>query len=137
HHIERSAREGDLAAVAVLREAGEQATRLGPESAARWFGAALRLLPETAPSQKRVALLLARAGALTATGQFADSHQALLEGLALVPEESIPLRTTLMTTCARVEHRLGHYEQAHGRLIGELGSLPEPASTPTSNLLIH
>ena len=45
HHVERSAREGDLAAVAVLREAGEQAARLAPSSAARWYGAALRLLP--------------------------------------------------------------------------------------------
>ena len=45
HHVERSAREGDVDAVAVLREAGEAAARLAPASAARWFGAALRLLP--------------------------------------------------------------------------------------------
>ena len=51
----------------------------------------MRLLPRTAPGEERVALLLARAGALTATGQFAGSHQALLEGLALVPAESIAL----------------------------------------------
>src|SRR5262249_47400698 len=137
HHIERSARVGDRAAVAVLREAGEQATRLAPESAARWFGAALRLLSGTAPGEERVALLLARAGALTATGQFAGSHQALLEGLALVSAESIALRTTLTTACARAEHRLGHYEQAHGRLISELGGLPEPGSAEAVDLLIE
>src|SRR5262249_14099852 len=51
HHVERSARQGDLAAVAVMRAAGEEATRLAPESAARWFATALRLLPETAPAQ--------------------------------------------------------------------------------------
>src|SRR5215472_3494747 len=62
HHVERSARQGDLAAVAVLREAGEATARLAPESAARWFGGALRLLPQTAPTQDRVELLLARAG---------------------------------------------------------------------------
>src|SRR5438094_6899731 len=45
HHVERSAREGDLGAVAVLREAGEATKRLAPASAARWFAAALRLLP--------------------------------------------------------------------------------------------
>jgi hypothetical protein len=44
HHVERSAREGDLGAVAVLREAGEAALRLAPASAARWFAGALRLL---------------------------------------------------------------------------------------------
>ena len=137
HHVERSARAGDLAAVAVLREAGEQAARLAPASAARWFGAALRLLPETAPSEERVTLLLARAGALTATGQFADGHAALLAGLALVPDESIGLRTTLTTACARVEHRLGQYEQAHGRLVSELGGLAEPVSAEVVDLLIE
>src|SRR5215831_19089781 len=88
HHIECSAREGDLAAVAVLREAGEAAARLAPASAARWFGAALRLLPQTAPGEERVTLLLARARVLTATGQFAACHAALLEGITLIPDES-------------------------------------------------
>lgn len=79
HHIERSAREGDLAAVAVLREAGEAAARLAPASAARWFADALRLLPHTAPSEERVALLLARAGSLAATDRFAESRADLLD----------------------------------------------------------
>jgi DNA-binding NarL/FixJ family response regulator/tetratricopeptide (TPR) repeat protein len=137
HHIERSAREGDLAAVAVLRQAGEEAARLAPASAARWFGAALRLLPQTAPGEERVTLLFARAAALTATGQLAASHEALLQGLALVPDESIALRTMLTTACARVEHRLGQYEQAHARLVSELGGLPEPISAQAVDLLIE
>lgn len=137
HHIERSAREGDLAAVAVLREAGEQAARLAPASAARWFAGALRLLPPAALAQVRVEFLLARAGALTATGQFADSHEALLEGLAFVPDESIALRTSLTTACARVEHQLGRYEQAHARLVRELGGLPGPVSAEAVDLLIE
>src|SRR6266542_3288183 len=74
HHVERSAREGDPGAVAVLREAGEAAARLAPASAARWFGTALRLLPETAPSEERVALLLAQAGCFAASGRFVESH---------------------------------------------------------------
>src|SRR5262249_15550078 len=88
HHVERSAREGDLAAVAVLREAGEATARLAPESAARWFGAALRLLPQMAPSDERVALLLARAGSLAATGQFADTHTDLLDGIAIAARDA-------------------------------------------------
>jgi hypothetical protein len=87
HHVERSARQGDLAAVAVLRAAGEAAARLAPESAARWFGGALRLLPETASVWDRAELLLARAWALAAVGRFADSHEAVLEAVALVPEQ--------------------------------------------------
>ena len=137
HHVERSARQGDLAAVAVLREAGEAAARLAPASAARWFGGALRLLPQTAPAQERVELLLARAGALAAAGHFADSHEALLEALAIVPDESSALRTTLATACAGVEHRLGRYEQAHARLVSALGGLPEPVSVESVELLIE
>ena len=76
HHVERSAREGDADAAAVLREAGEEAVRLAPASAAHWFAEALRLLPRNAPAEERVELLLARAGALTAAGRFNDSHDA-------------------------------------------------------------
>ena len=137
HHVERSARQGDVAAVAVLREAGEAAARLAPESAARWFGGALRLLPQTAPAQDRVELLLARAGALAAAGHFADSHEALLEAIAIVPEQSSALRTTLATACAGVERSLGRYEQAHARLVRALRGLPEPASVESVELLIE
>jgi DNA-binding NarL/FixJ family response regulator len=137
HHVERSAREGDLDAVALLREAGEAVARLAPASAARWFAGALRLLPQTAPVQERVELLLARAGALAATGGFAGSHEALLEGLAIVPDESIALRTALTMACARMEHRLGQYEHAHTRLTAALGGLPEPVSAESVSLLIE
>src|SRR5262245_16792098 len=137
HHVERSAREGDIAAVAVLREAGEAALRLAPASAAHWFMHAMRLLPPTASAQERVEILLARAGALAATGNFAESHEALLEGLATVPDESTTLHTRLTTACARVEHRLGQYEQAHPRLVSALGGLPEPVSAESVGLLIE
>jgi DNA-binding NarL/FixJ family response regulator len=137
HHIERSAREGDLGAVAILREAGDAAARLAPESAARWFGAALRLLPQTGPVEERVELLRARAGALAAAGHFTDSHEVLLEAVAIVPVQSSALSTTVATACAAVERQLGRYEQAHTRLVRALRGLPEPASTESVELLIE
>jgi DNA-binding NarL/FixJ family response regulator len=137
HHIERSARQGDAAAVAILREAGEAAAHRAPASAARWFAAALRLIPEDAPTEERVELLLARAGALAATGQFADSHAALLESIALVPDESLALRVRLTTACAGVEHLLGRFEQAHRRLVDTLENLEDPASTEAVALMIE
>ena len=137
HHVERSAREGDVAAVAVLREAGEAAARLAPASAARWFAGALRLLPQTAPAEERVELLLARAGALTAAGHFADSHEALLEALAIVPDESSALRTTARAACAGVERLLGRHEQAHARLASALDGLPDQASPEAVALMIE
>jgi DNA-binding NarL/FixJ family response regulator len=36
-----------------------------------------------------------------------------------------------------VEHRLGHYEQAHRRLVSELGGLPDPVSAEAVDLLIE
>ena len=137
HHIERSARQGDLTAVAVLREAGEEATRLAPASAARWFGGALELLPQTAPAEDRVELLVARARALAAAGQFAESHAALVGAIAIVPERSSALLTTVATTCAREERFLGRYDVAHGRLEMALRRLPASASVESVRLLIE
>src|SRR6266496_962382 len=82
----------------------------------------------SAPAQERVELLLARAEALTATAHFADSHSALLEGIAIVPADSVVLRARLIRTCAGVEHLLGQQEQAHDRLANALQALPESAS---------
>jgi ATP/maltotriose-dependent transcriptional regulator MalT len=137
HHVERSARQGDLAAVAVLRQAGEATARLAPESAARWFGGALRLLPQTAPARDRVELLLARSRALAAAGRFADSHEAALEAVALVPGQPNALNTTVTTACASAERFLGRYEHAHARLVGALRLLPEAASVERAELLIE
>jgi DNA-binding NarL/FixJ family response regulator len=137
HHVERSARQGDLAAVAVLREAGEATARLAPESAARWFGGALRLLPQTAPAEDRVELLLARSRALAAAGRFTDSHQAALGATALAPAQPSALHTTVATACASVERFLGRYEHAHARLVRALRLLPEPASVERVELLIE
>jgi ATP/maltotriose-dependent transcriptional regulator MalT len=137
HHVERSARHGDRAAVALLREAGNEAARLAPESAARWFGDALRLLPESSPVADRVDLLLAGAGAWAAAGHFADSHETMLEALATVPEQAVRLRTSVATMCAGVERFLGRYEQAHARLQRALRALPGSAATEATELLIE
>ena len=137
HHIDRSARQGDLDAVAVLREAGEATARLAPGSAAKWFGAAMRLLPQDAPEQDHVELLLARAGALAGAGHFAESHGALLEAIELVPEPSSMLHPTLAATCAKMERFLGRYEQANARLVRALEGLRGASSPESVGLLIE
>jgi ATP/maltotriose-dependent transcriptional regulator MalT len=134
HHVERSAREGDLAAVAVLREAGAEAARLAPASAAHWFGTALRLLPSTAPSEERVALLLARAGSLAATGRFAESHTDLLACIEIAPED---WRTRATTACATVERLLGLQKEAHNHLATALAELSGADSAEAVGLMIE
>jgi DNA-binding NarL/FixJ family response regulator len=137
HHIEHAARHGDLAAVAVLREAGEATAGRAPGSAARWFGIALGLLPESAPHAERVALLMALAGAQASTGRFEDSHEALLESIALTPGDEEPLRVSLIGACAALEQLLGHHEAAHTRLTGALDRLSSASSAQAVTLLIQ
>jgi len=137
HHVERSARQGDLAAVAVLREAGEAAARLAPSSAAHWFGAALRLLPETVPSEERVALKVARAGSLAATGRFVESHADLLDGLEIVQRGAEGWRVRVTTACAAVEHLLGLQKEAHRHLAAALAELGGAESAEAVELMIE
>jgi ATP/maltotriose-dependent transcriptional regulator MalT len=136
-HVERSARRGDTSAIATLRQAGDAAARLAPNSAAHWFGAALRLLPRAAPVLERLDLLIARARALAAAGQFAESHEAMLEAVEIVPRQESGLRTMVVTMCAGVERFMGRYEQAHARLLDALRVLPDTASVDRIELLME
>jgi DNA-binding NarL/FixJ family response regulator len=137
HHVERCARQGDEAAVALLQEAGEAAAPRAPASAARWFAAAPRLLPAAAPADRRVELLLARSEALAATGQLRDSHAALAESMNIVPREAESLRVRLTAACARVEHLLGRYVEAPAHLGTALAGLRDPASAQGVELMIE
>ena len=137
HHVERSAREGDLAAVALLREAGDLAAGLAPASAEQWFGAALRLLPETSLSDDRVALLLARAGSLAATGRFVESRATLLEGIEIVQRGAEGWRVRVTTACAAVEHLLGLQSEAHRHLASALAELGTEQSAEAVELMIE
>jgi ATP/maltotriose-dependent transcriptional regulator MalT len=135
HHVERSARHGDLGAVAVLREAGEEARSQAPATAARWFEAALRLLPDNSPVDDRVALLLGMAQAQAATGQFATSRQTLLDILEILPPEARRERIEVAAWCSRMEHLLGLHEQAHERLLQAYESVADEESPETLTLL--
>jgi ATP/maltotriose-dependent transcriptional regulator MalT len=137
HHIERSARHGDMAAVATLREAGEVAARVAPASAARWFAGALRLLPLTAPSEERLALLLARAGSLAATGQFAESRADLLDCVDIATRHAPAWLVRVTTACAAVEHLLGLRIEAHRHLASALAGLGGAGSADAVALMIE
>lgn len=137
HHVERSARHGDATAIATLREAGAESASRAPATAARWFDAALRLLPDDVAPEKRVEVLLAKARALVATGRFSEGHATLLESLEILPREAATLRTQLAATCARVEHLLGFHEPAHARLVQALEELPDERTPEGVSLMIE
>ena len=137
YHVERFARLGDEAAVAILCEAGTATMHQAPESASRWFAAALRLMPEGAPAEERGELLLARARSLTATGFFAESRSVLLECIALAPPGAAELRLRLTIACAGVEHLLGHHDDAHRRLISALREVGDARSPDAVALMLE
>ena len=135
HHLERSARHGSADAVAALGAAGAEAAGRAPGTAARWFGAALQLLPDSAPPQQRVGLLLGRAQALAAVGQMHASHGALEQSLDLTPPTEAAMRTRLTAACAGVERYLGHHEKANRRLTSALEAAPADSSEAVALLI--
>jgi ATP/maltotriose-dependent transcriptional regulator MalT len=137
HHVERSARHGDTAAIEALREAGAETRSQAPATAAHWFAAALRLLPDDATVAERVALLLPMAQAEAATGQFATGHETLLEILRILPADAVRERVEVSAWCAHIEHLLGLHEQAHDRLLQTLEGVPDEESAETLTLLIE
>ena len=137
HHVEQSARHGDLDAVAVLRDAGLEAADRAPTSAARWFAAALRILPESASPAERGALLAALARADAAIGRLDDSRSALVEAIDLFEGEDEPARRiALISACAGVEQLLGRHGDAHRRLERALEEVGHPSSAVGAGLMI-
>jgi DNA-binding CsgD family transcriptional regulator len=137
HHLERSARQGDLEAVAVLREAGVAAARRTPATAARLFEGALRILPATAPCEERAGLLEALAGAQVAVGLIAEPHALLLQSQELRKDDPLAARVRLTAVLASLENLLGRHRDAHRRLLEAYEALPPGASTEAVALLIE
>jgi predicted ATPase len=128
HHAEQAGRHGDADAIAVLREAAEAVAQRTPAGAARWFSAALRLLPDAAPPGERIGLLMGLAGAEAATGRFAEAHAALLECLRAAPADAAAVRVPLISACAAVEQALGRHDEARARLEAAVADLPDEPS---------
>lgn len=100
-HLERYARPGDTAAVAVLGAAAADALAEAPADAERWFGAALRLLGEAGPA--RVGLVAGRGAALAALGRLGQAR-TVLRGL-VGTEPAVP--AAAVAVLAEAEGLLG------------------------------
>ncbi len=136
HHVERSARPGDTQAVALLGEAAAAAAPRAPATAARWYQAALRLLPHH-QFEARLGLLVASVTSLASAGLLAESRSALLDALDLVPVEMAAVRVRLIASCAAIEHLLGHHRDAHARLTAALGDLADQRSPEAAALKLE
>jgi DNA-binding CsgD family transcriptional regulator len=132
HHLERCADAGDDEAIAVLAQAGHATAPSAPAEAARWFTAALRLLPEGDP--RRLELLAPLATAQASTGQLERALSTLLDVLAVVPPELAELRARLVAACAACENLLGRHGAAHDRIAQALDELPDRSGNAAAML---
>jgi DNA-binding NarL/FixJ family response regulator len=129
-HIERSAGLGDAEAIAVLTEAGRSAAARAPATAAGWFRAALRLLPDQAEPERRIELMLAMAVSLGSAGNLEDSRDAFHELLSMLPPDPA-IRGSATGTAALIEHLLGKHDEAQGLLLSALSGLDDHSPPAT------
>ena len=137
-HVERSARPGDAAAISVLTEAGHAVAPRAPAAAARWFAAALRLLPpDDEDPQRRLELLVPLARSLGSSGQLEASRETLAEVLELLPPELEAIRGQVIAFMSLVQHLLGRHGEARETLASALEELPDPRSPEASALRVE
>ena len=136
HHVEQSALQGDEAAVALLLDAGAASAARAPASAARWYAAALRLLPASA-DERQVDVRVSLASAQRSLGELELCRKTLSEALELLPPAAASRRVELTALCAAVEHWLGRHDDAHRRLTRAWEELPDRATAEAAALQIE
>jgi len=136
HHVEQSAQFGDLEAVELLRDAALASAARAPASAVRWLRAALRLLPEDAPTELRQELLLPLPGLLTSLSDFVGAYEAALAALDSVAPGQRDLEVGMTIACATFEHALGDRDRARARLDGAIEEAVEGGGPDAVALLI-
>jgi ATP/maltotriose-dependent transcriptional regulator MalT len=135
HHVELSAKHGDMDAVALLTEAGQAALGRAPASSARLFEAALRILPASAPVEQHATLLDLLAAARMTTGLFEDAYEAISERAALTASAPLAEQLRLTTAMAAIENLIGRNNQAHARLQRAFDDLPDQATPEAAALM--
>ena len=136
HHVEFAARPGDVAAVAVLAEAGMASLLRAPASAARWLSAALRILPADAPAEQRVGLL-AHARPRAGRAGPARREPRRSRGEHRARADPSPCASSSSRRAPGVERLLGRHDEAHARLLTCLGQLPEQTAADAISLMLE
>ncbi|HYL71551.1 MAG TPA: LuxR C-terminal-related transcriptional regulator, partial [Candidatus Dormibacteraeota bacterium] len=136
YHVERAARRGDRAAIALLVEAATQVSAHAPATAAHWYDAAVRLLDEGEPVERRAELCLQLGYHLGVCGQFSRSREAFADVLSLLPRGA-GARSLCAVFCASLERLLGQHHEAAALLRAELAATPDPEGAAATMLLLE
>jgi hypothetical protein len=127
HHVEYSAAQSDSQAIATLSDAGAASQPRSPQGSARWYAAALRLVPAE-DGDRRLDLVTRLAAAQRSTGDLEAARNSLLTALEMIADDDPSARLRLTVACAASEHFLGRHEEARARLHTAFAALPEPGS---------
>jgi len=137
HHVAAAARPGDREALALLSQAGRAVASRAPATAARWYGAALDLLPEGSPDDgTRLELLAGLGTALGAAGRLPESHAALVQALDALPDKDNEQRVRLLEMCVSTEQVMGRHVSARERVVRALADFPAADSPQAVRLKI-
>jgi DNA-binding NarL/FixJ family response regulator len=136
HHVERAARLGDLAAVELLVAAAEEAAPVAPATAAGWYEAALRLLPDGPEhGPRRFRLLGAQGWTLVWAGRPVEARDLFRRVLTLLPPETGGERVATVEVLADLEALwLDNPEEARLLLQRERTRLGDAAPHPSATL---
>ena len=138
HHVERATRPGDLAAVELLAAAAGEAAVPAPLSAAGWYDAALRVLPEGPPhTERRVALLRARARALLSADRIREARDALRQALDLLPPQAVRERAEVAAALGHVLVWMGAGEAAREALLEARAELADRVPSADAALMLE
>jgi DNA-binding NarL/FixJ family response regulator/predicted ATPase len=138
HHVERSAEPGDEHAITLLTASARDGMAHAPATAAHWFEAALRLLPDDpVTADRRVGLALERAHALAISSELLESRDVLHDLIGHLPAVPTAVRLRAVALCAMVERLLGRHAHARALLLRELDSLAETDSVEAATLQLE
>jgi hypothetical protein len=130
HHVARSGRFGDRAAIATLAEAARTVAPQAPATAVHWLRSALRLMGSGDPGL-RLDLLTELARTQMVSGQLAESRVAAHEALRLVPRDDHVRRGHVVRICSMIERLLGRRDASRDLLLAELRQMPDPQAETT------
>jgi DNA-binding CsgD family transcriptional regulator/tetratricopeptide (TPR) repeat protein len=128
HHVERSGRLGDQAAIDTLIEAARTVTAQAPATAAHWLAAALRLMADDHDARPELLLELATAQAVS--GQITQGRDTARDALRQLPPDDLARRARAARICALMERHLGRPHHGRTLILDELRRIPDPRSTP-------
>jgi DNA-binding CsgD family transcriptional regulator len=119
YHVEQYARPGDEAALMTLEQAAADSRSTSPATSARFYAAAVRLLPH-GDRARRMQLLIPMAHALAAVGQIEPARATFDQAIGLLERDQDELLGNLTASAALMDHLIGDYASAERRLVAVL-----------------